>query len=115
MEGHCRYGIGTESPIRRRPILLDWSDLILAGSFDPQNFCIIIIMLVSGSRGFLHPQVPKRTYAEKWHRYYTGWMYTLSPNQESQRLALNETTSDLALSSSSSSTGHPMLVPLHRL
>jgi len=32
---HCRYRIGTESPIRRRPILLDRSDLILAGSFDP--------------------------------------------------------------------------------
>ena len=31
----CRYRIGTESPIRRRPILLDRSDLILAGSFDP--------------------------------------------------------------------------------
>jgi len=33
-EGHCRYRIGTESPIPRRPILLDRSDLILAGSFD---------------------------------------------------------------------------------
>ena len=28
-------GIGTESPIWRPPILLDRSDLILAGSFDP--------------------------------------------------------------------------------
>ena len=28
-------GIGTESPIRRPPILLDRSDLISAGSFDP--------------------------------------------------------------------------------
>jgi len=28
-------GIGTESPIPRPPILLDRSDLILAGSFEP--------------------------------------------------------------------------------
>jgi len=35
MEGHCRYRMDTESLIRRRPILLDRSDLILAGSFDP--------------------------------------------------------------------------------
>jgi len=35
MEGQCRYLIGTESPIRRRLILLDRSDLILAESFDP--------------------------------------------------------------------------------
>jgi len=35
MEGHCRYRIGTESPIWRRPILLDRSDLILTGLFDP--------------------------------------------------------------------------------
>ena len=35
MEGHGRYRIGTETPIRRRPILLDRFDLILAGSFDP--------------------------------------------------------------------------------
>ena len=35
MEGHCRYQIVTESPTQRRPILLDRSDLLLAGSFDP--------------------------------------------------------------------------------
>ena len=37
MEGHCQYRIDTESPIQRRPILLDQSDLILAGSFDPYS------------------------------------------------------------------------------
>ena len=35
MEGHSRYRIDTESPIQKRPILLDRSDLILAESFDP--------------------------------------------------------------------------------
>jgi len=35
IEHHCWYQIGTGSPKLRRPILLDRSDLILVGLFDP--------------------------------------------------------------------------------
>jgi len=45
MEGYCRYQISTGSPVRKQPILLDRSDLILAESFDPYLHVYISVTL----------------------------------------------------------------------
>ena len=68
MEGRCRYRIGTESPIRRRPILLDRSDLILAGSFDP--YFSSLVLLVGRQEG--HPACKKMVVVEVGTDY-CGW------------------------------------------